>query len=191
MTMRLGYAAVSFGLWVALGAGCSSGGTTGPGDAGGTGEADDAGGTPEAGATGCARGTPCASGLSCCTGIPYPSEGVCNVSCNLKSDRASKQDISPANGEAILSKLARLQVSEWAYREEPGARHVGPMAQDFHALFGLGGDDKTIPAVDANGVTIAALQALLRRVETLEDESRRLRLENEQLRAGLGRSPKK
>jgi hypothetical protein len=65
------------------------------------------------------------------------------------------------------------------------------MAQDFHAAFGFGGDDKTIPAVDANGVTMAPLQALLRRVEAVEDESRRLRLENQQLRSSLRRGAQK
>jgi predicted RNase H-like nuclease (RuvC/YqgF family) len=40
-------------------------------------------------------------------------------------------------------------------------RHLGPTAQDFHAAFGLGGADNThIATVDADGVALAAAQAL-------------------------------
>ena len=38
--------------------------------------------------------------------------------------------------------------------------HMGPMAQDFHAAFGLGTDDKHIATVDADGVALAAIQGL-------------------------------
>ena len=34
------------------------------------------------------------------------------------------------------------------------------MAQDFHASFGLGNDDRTFHSVDAHGVALAAIQAL-------------------------------
>ena len=34
------------------------------------------------------------------------------------------------------------------------------MAQDFHAAFGLGADDKHIATVDADGVALAAIQGL-------------------------------
>ena len=55
------------------------------------------------------------------------------------------------------------------------------MAQDFHASFGLGSDDRTYNSVDAHGVALAAIQALERmvtaqeqRIEKLERENRRL-----------------
>ena len=54
-------------------------------------------------------------------------------------------------------------------------RHLGPMAQDFMAVFGLGDDDKVINMVDANGVVMVEIQALHRRVEVLEAEIERLR----------------
>jgi hypothetical protein len=34
------------------------------------------------------------------------------------------------------------------------------MAQDFHAAFGVGEDDRHISTVDADGVALAAIQAL-------------------------------
>jgi hypothetical protein len=55
------------------------------------------------------------------------------------------------------------------------------MAQDFRASFGLGDDDRTYYAVDAQGVALAAIQALDRlvtaqtsRIEKLERDNREL-----------------
>ena len=39
------------------------------------------------------------------------------------------------------------------------------MAEDFHAAFGLGCDDATIGTIDADGVALAAIQALNERLE--------------------------
>ena len=39
-------------------------------------------------------------------------------------------------------------------------RHIGPMAQDFHAAFHVGEDNLHIHAIDANGVALAAIQGL-------------------------------
>lgn len=69
----------------------------------------------------------------------------------------------------MLEKIASLPVGTWRYRWEPEhVRHLGPMAQDWHAAFGLGGTDTAIPMVDAHGVTVVAIQALYRRVVDLE-----------------------
>jgi hypothetical protein len=82
------------------------------------------------------------------------------------SDRARKTHFTPVDPQAVLAKVAALPLSEWSYRNEGEAvRHVGPMAQDFHAAFGLGGNDKAIATVDADGVALAAIQGLNRRTE--------------------------
>ena len=65
-------------------------------------------------------------------------------------------------------------------------RHLGPMAQDFKAAFGLGDSDTVINMVDANGVVMVALQALYRRVLVLEAEVEALRRGRED-EAGAGR----
>ena len=39
------------------------------------------------------------------------------------------------------------------------------MAQDFRAAFGLGESERTITTVDADGVALAAIQGLNRKVE--------------------------
>lgn len=134
--------------------------------------------------TGCSGGAvPCPSGTQCCTGVPYPADGSCHAQCNLKSDRSAKQDFAPVDADEVLRKIAQLPVERWSYRSEPGVRHVGPMAQDFHATFGVGPDDRTIHGVDGTGVTIAAIQALYTHVQKLEAETRELQQENVRLRA--------
>jgi hypothetical protein len=95
------------------------------------------------------------------------------------SDRSLKQDVKPVDVESILERVDRLPINEWSYKAAPETRHVGPMAQDFRAAFGLGSDDRHIATVDADGIALAAIQALNRR---LEAELRSLRAELEALR---------
>jgi hypothetical protein len=65
----------------------------------------------------------------------------------------------------VLAKVAALPITQWSFKEFPGARHLGPMAQDCHAAFGVGLDDKHIATVDADGVALAAIQGLNEKVE--------------------------
>jgi hypothetical protein len=80
-------------------------------------------------------------------------------------------DAGPVNGFEVLAKLATLPVATWRYLwESAGVRHLGPMAQDWHAAFGLGKGDTTIPVVDAHGVLMVAIQALQRQLSELRAE---------------------
>jgi len=82
----------------------------------------------------------------------------------------------PIDGFEVLEKLAALPISTWNYKSDPpSVRHLGPMAQDFMAAFGLGDDDRTINMVDANGVVMVAIQALYHRLQSLEAEVAALR----------------
>jgi hypothetical protein len=81
------------------------------------------------------------------------------------SDRTRKENFQPVDPAAILEKVAALPISEWNYKDDPASRHVGPMAQDFHAAFGVGPDDQHIATVDADGVALAAIQGLNRKAE--------------------------
>lgn len=69
----------------------------------------------------------------------------------------------------ILPRIDALKVEAWDYKEGCGdeGTHIGPYAEDFQRLFGLG-DGKTIPNVDLFGVLILGVQELIRRVEALE-----------------------
>jgi hypothetical protein len=81
----------------------------------------------------------------------------------------------PLTGPQILERVSKLPVSYWSYEFEPGVRHLGPMAQDFAAAFGLGRTNRMIDGIDANGIALTAIQALHRRVEHLEAEVAELR----------------
>ena len=116
----------------------------------------------------------CCSGLQCCTGVPYDIQGQCHAQCLLESDRNLKTDIHPADSQALLDAVARLPIHSWRYRVSPEAMHVGPMAQDFAAEFGLGADDRVIHTVDAQGVALAAIQALTARMEGLAQRNEQL-----------------
>ena len=60
----------------------------------------------------------------------------------------------------IVERLASIPISTYSYETQDGVRHLGPMAQDFAAAFGLGVNDTTINTVDADGVSLAAIQGL-------------------------------
>ncbi len=76
------------------------------------------------------------------------------------SDRNVKEHFEPVNARDVLQKVAALPLSRWNYKDDPSQTHIGPMAQDFHAAFTVGPDDKHIATVDADGVALAAIQGL-------------------------------
>ncbi len=93
-----------------------------------------------------------------------------NVTANgvlLTSDRNLKKNFSSVNSLSILEKVARLPISSWNYKTDANSlRHIGPMAQDFHATFGLNGtDNKHISSIDEQGVALAAIQGLNLKLE--------------------------
>jgi hypothetical protein len=81
------------------------------------------------------------------------------------SDRNLKEKFAPVNPVEVLDKVAALPISRWNFKGDAATPHVGPMAQDFHAAFGLGTDDKHIATVDADGVALAAIQGLNLKLE--------------------------
>jgi hypothetical protein len=101
------------------------------------------------------------------------------------SDQALKENAAPVDSRKVLDKVAALPISEWNYRSDSSAKHLGPMAQDFHATFGLNGaDDKHISTVDESGVALAAIQGLNQK---LTEELRRRDTENAELKSRLSR----
>ncbi len=98
------------------------------------------------------------------------------VVCKITSAREAKQGFAPVDAAAILAKVAALPLSTWAYTNAPAVRHLGPVAQDFHAAFGFGDDDKHVATVDADGVALAAIQGLHQLLQ--EKEARLAQLES-------------
>jgi hypothetical protein len=99
----------------------------------------------------------------------------------LTSDRNAKKNFDPINPQEILARISALPITEWEYKvDADGIRHIGPMAQDFHAAFGLNGnDERHISTVDEGGVALAAIQGLNAKVD---DRSRQLQAENAELK---------
>ena len=83
------------------------------------------------------------------------------------SDRNVKENFEPISNSEILEKLVAMPITKWTFKQsDDSVKYVGPMAQDFHAAFGLGGsNDRVIHATNAQGVTMAALQGLNTKVE--------------------------
>ena len=83
------------------------------------------------------------------------------------SDRNVKENFAGIDSTSILNKLVALEITEWNFKKtDASIKYVGPMAQDFHAAFGLGGsDDKVIPATNAQGIAFAAIKGLNSKVE--------------------------
>jgi hypothetical protein len=90
------------------------------------------------------------------------------MGCSPPSDRNLKANFSTVNPRFILDRLSTIPIQSWNYKsEDTTTRHIGPMAQDFRAAFGLGENDKTLNTVDAQGVTMAAIQGLYQQNQEL------------------------
>ena len=77
------------------------------------------------------------------------------------SDRNSKENFSTVDVRAIVEKLAQIPISTWNYKtQDVSIRHIGPMAQDLYAAFAVGEDNTHISTIDADGVSLAAIQGL-------------------------------
>jgi hypothetical protein len=91
----------------------------------------------------------------------------------IVSDILLKQDISPAAKEGYLSKLSKLPLSNWTYKDgtaysDGGKPHVGPMAQNLSNLFGSSVAPKggtRIDLVNMNGVLTGAVKELNDKVD--------------------------
>jgi trimeric autotransporter adhesin len=108
------------------------------------------------------------------------------------SDRNLKESVVAVDPTQVLASLAGVPISTWGYTsEDPSVRHMGPMAQDFYAAFGLGGDDTHITTVDADGVALAAIQGLYAENQALKAQVAELdaRLSALEAATGRGRSP--
>ncbi len=105
---------------------------------------------------------------------------------SIVSDKSRKENFRPVNGELILQKINKMELSTWNYIGQNPAehRHYGPMAQDFYAAFGFDGigtigSEKMIATADYIGVSFTAIQALEKRTATQQQELEQLQQENQ------------
>jgi hypothetical protein len=97
------------------------------------------------------------------------------------SDVNAKQDIVPVDRHEVLAKITQLPIAEWSYKDTTNQRHIGPMAQDFHAAFGLGRNNKGISTLDSSGVALAGIQALADENAAIRTQFESVRSQNEAL----------
>ena len=97
------------------------------------------------------------------------------------SDRNVKDRFAPVDPKTVLEKVSQLPTSEWSYKGYP-QRHIGPMAQDFHALFPLNDNDKTLNELDLHGVELTAIKGLNQKMDS---ETALLKAENADLKQQL------
>jgi len=102
------------------------------------------------------------------------------------SDRGAKANVTPVNGGEVLARLGEIPIATWNYQsQDPSIRHIGPMAQDFYAAFGVGEDDRHISTLDADGVALAAIQELYQLVQEQGAQIATLQQQNADLEARL------
>jgi hypothetical protein len=84
-----------------------------------------------------------------------------DIAWNAYSDRDLKENFTAVDGQAVVAALAEVPITTWNVKEQDESiRHMGPVAQDFYAAFGLGYDELHISTVDPDGVALAAIQGL-------------------------------
>jgi len=102
----------------------------------------------------------------------------------FSSDRNLKENFVEVDAREVLDKLSALPIAEWNFKGY-SQRHVGPVAQDFHALFSLGGSDTMIDSGDLQGVSLAAIQGLHKIAQERDVEISTLRKQNADLESRL------
>lgn len=92
------------------------------------------------------------------------------------------KDLTLADPKSFLKAIAALPLYTWNYKNT-GAhdQHLGPTAEDFHASFRLGADNKHIAPSDVAGVALAAVKALTLQVAARDAELSSLRKQLKQL----------
>jgi hypothetical protein len=110
---------------------------------------------------------------------------------SVLSDRDSKTNIASVDARLVMEKLASIPINTWSYKAQDAAiRHIGPMAQDFAAAFNVGEDDRHITTIDADGVSLAAIQGLYQIVQEKERRISQLEAELKAQNAALVRMSK-
>ena len=85
------------------------------------------------------------------------------------SDRNLKEGFVTVTPEDILRKINQLPITEWNYKSEgPLVKHIGPVAQDFYALFQVGNSSASISTIDPSGIALLGIQALDQKIAALQ-----------------------
>ncbi len=106
------------------------------------------------------------------------------------SSRLKKDDFTDLNAPDLLQQLKNLRIQKWKYKgtEE---YHIGPVAEDFYKLFGLGTDDQGISTVDPSGIALAAIQQQQRMIEEQNSKIEQLSNDKNELMELIGKLQKR
>lgn len=80
--------------------------------------------------------------------------------CVCSSDRNLKENFARLDTRDVLRRVTAMPITRWNAKGVPASEHIGPVAQDFHAAFGLGADDLHIASGDLSRVALAAIRGL-------------------------------
>ena len=117
-------------------------------------------------------------------------DGIFSVNGSVlsSSSRAVKHGFTSVDDNDVLDRVSKLDVTRWRYNNDrTGAEHLGPMAEDFHAAFGLGPDPAHIAATDIASVAVVSVKALQQKVKDQQAEIARLKAESDAREARLAR----
>ncbi|MCH8026833.1 MAG: tail fiber domain-containing protein [candidate division Zixibacteria bacterium] len=108
------------------------------------------------------------------------------------SDKNQKENFTDIDSEKLLEKISELPISRWNYKDEDETvTHIGPVAQDFYALFGVGNDDVSISTIDPAGIALAAIKELIEKNNYLEQDNKELNNRLEKLEKMIDELSKK
>jgi hypothetical protein len=76
----------------------------------------------------------------------------------IMSHSSLKEDIVPVDTGKVRSTLDKLPIFTWKYKGS-NTKHIGPMAEQFRDLFGVG-DGITLNPVDLFGVMLSTVKEM-------------------------------
>ncbi|MBP7460999.1 MAG: tail fiber domain-containing protein [Candidatus Delongbacteria bacterium] len=99
------------------------------------------------------------------------------------SNRNKKENFQAIDNETLLNKLRAIPVTRWNYKGSPNIDYIGPMAQDFYAVFHLGGEDSLgINSICIDGITLAGVKAMEERTRTMKSTIDSITIENHEIK---------
>jgi len=91
------------------------------------------------------------------------------------SSRSLKENFTELDSAEVLSKINSLDITRWNYKtESAGTTHIGPVAEEFYEAFQVGGANgrNSISSIDPAGVALLGIQALSKRLDSLNAGSK-------------------
>jgi hypothetical protein len=105
------------------------------------------------------------------------------------SSRMFKERFNVLDASEILAKITKLDIESWYFKNSEEF-HIGPVAEDFYALFGTGDRNskevnKYLSSSDVAGVGLLAIQELVKQNNEQKAEIEKQQSEIEQLKAEM------